>query len=106
MKGATDVSSLGALKVGIVPNINAVGRSTEDQQAGKNGDGELHFYFLGGELQGASLISFGVMVRRLVLVSMEAIAIKSRSSVSYRHEIWPDILSLRVGGVENYCSGS
>ncbi len=49
MRGTTDVSSLGALKVGLVPNINAVGRSTGDQQAGKNGDGELHFYFLNGE---------------------------------------------------------
>lgn len=49
MKGATDVSSLGALKVGIVPNINAVGRSTEDQRSGDNGGGELHFYFLSAE---------------------------------------------------------
>lgn len=56
-------------------------------------------------VKGASLITFGVMVRRLVLVSMEAIAIKSRSSVSYKHEIWPDILSLRVGDVENYFAG-
>lgn len=50
MRGTTDVSSLGALKAGLVPNINAVGRSTGDQQAGKNGDGELHFYFLNEEL--------------------------------------------------------
>lgn len=49
MKGTTDVSSLSALKVGIVPNINAVGRSTEDEKAGKNGEGELDFYFLSGE---------------------------------------------------------
>lgn len=43
MRGFTYVSSLGALKVGIVPNINAVGRSTRGQYAGENGDRELHF---------------------------------------------------------------
>lgn len=40
--GITYVSSLLALEAGIIPNINAVGRSTRGQQAGKNGDGELH----------------------------------------------------------------
>lgn len=40
--GITYVSSLGALEAGVIPNINAVGRSTRGQQAGKNGDGELH----------------------------------------------------------------
>lgn len=49
MKGTTDVSSLGALILGVIPKINAVGRSTGDQQAGKNGGGELHFYFLNGK---------------------------------------------------------
>lgn len=38
-------------------------------------------------------------------MSVESIAIKSRNPVSYRHETWPDILGLRVGGVENYCAG-
>lgn len=44
MKGVTYVSSLGTLKVCIVPDINAVGRSTRGQQDGKNGHGELHFF--------------------------------------------------------------
>ena len=38
-------------------------------------------------------------------MSVKSFAIKSGNSSSYRHETWPDIQRLRVGGVENYCAG-
>lgn len=40
-----------------------------------------------------------------MFVSMKSFAIKSRNSAFYRHETWPDIQGLRVGGVENYYAG-
>lgn len=38
-------------------------------------------------------------------MTVESFTIKSRNPISYRHETWPDIQGLRVGGFENFCAG-